>query len=101
MVEDDGVLELSILLETVHDRLEVLVVRCIRHRDKLSGCTNVPPEVSRLVDDVQDIFGIFRFGELRKGVLDDVVSGTQSSKVGADNNNVTRFRHDSEALVMW
>jgi hypothetical protein len=34
-------------------------------------------------------------------VLDNVVSGTQSSEVGADNNDVTRFRHDGEALVMW
>ncbi len=99
-MEDDRVLELRVLLKSVHDRLEVLVVGCIRHRDKLSGCTNVPPEVSGLVDDVQDIFGILRFGELRQGVLDDVVSGTQSSEVGPDYNDVTRFRHDNEALVM-
>jgi hypothetical protein len=49
---------------------------------------------------VQDIFGILRFGELRESVFDDVVSGTQSSEVGADDNDVTRFRHDNEALVM-
>jgi len=99
-VEYDRVLELRILLESIHDRLEVLVVRCICHGDKLSRRTNVPPEVSRLVDDVQDILGVFHFGELRQGVLDDVVSSTQSSEVGANDNDVTRFRHDGEALVM-
>lgn len=99
-MEDDRVLELRILLETVHDRLEVLVVGCIRHRDKLSGSTNVPPEVSRLVDDVQHILGVLSFGELRESVLDDIVSGTQSSKVGADDDDVTCFRHDNEALLM-
>lgn len=97
-MEDDRILELRVLFETVHDGLEVLVVGCILHRDKFSRCANVPPEVSRLVDNVQDIFGIFRLGELWQGVLDDVVSGTQSSEVGADDNDVTRFRHDSEAF---
>jgi hypothetical protein len=94
LMENDGVLELRVLLEALHDGLEVLVVGSILHRDKLSGCTNVPPEVSRLVDDVQDIFGIWGLGELRQGVLDDIVSSTQSSEVGAENNDVTRLRHD-------
>jgi len=99
LMEDDRVLELRVLFETVHDGLEVLVVGCVLHRDKFSGCANVPPEVSRLVDNVQDIFGIFRLGELWQSVLDDVVSGAQSSEVGADDNNVTRFGHDGEAFV--
>jgi hypothetical protein len=94
VVEDDRVLELGVLLEAVHDGLEVLVVGCIFHRDELTRGANVPPEVGRLVDDVEDIFGIVVLNELWEDVFDDVVGGTQSSKICPKDNDVSRLRHD-------
>jgi len=93
-VEDDRVLKLGVLLEAVHDGLEVLVVGCIFHGDELTRGANVPPEVSRLVDDVEDIFGIVVLSELWEGVFDDVVGSAQSSKVCPKDYDVSRLRHD-------
>ena len=84
VVEDDRVLELGVLFEAVHDGLEVLVVGSVLHGDKLTRRANVPPEVSRLVDDVEDIFSIVVFSELREGVFDDVVGSAQSGEVGPE-----------------
>lgn len=94
VMEDDRVLEFRVLLEAVQDGLEVLVVRSILHGDELTRRADVPPEVSRLVDNVQDVFSIFGFGELWECVLDDVVSSTQSGEVGPNDYDVPRLRHD-------
>ena len=93
-MEDDLVLELGVLFEAVHDGLEVLVVGSVLHGDKLTRRANVPPEVSRLVDDVEDIFSIVVFSELREGVFDDVVGSAQSGEVGPEDYNISRLRHD-------
>ena len=59
----------------------------------------MPPEVSRLVDDVEDIFGIVLLGELWEGVFDDVVGSAQSGEVGSEDYNVSRLRHDGRWTV--
>jgi hypothetical protein len=59
----------------------------------------VPPEVSRLVDDVEDIFSVVGLGELWEGMFDDVVSSAQSGEVGSEDYDVSRLRHDGRWMA--